>query len=76
MREEKGSYFDVKKEDIGRRVKEQNVICIKVFCTPGKEELYTLYFDVIDDYMSNLNRVFGKSDNQEYNGEKIKFAKE
>ncbi len=76
MREEKESYFDVKKEDIGRRVKEPNEICIRVLCTPGKEELYTLYFDVIDDYMSNLNRVFDKSDSQEYNGEKIKFAKE
>ena len=76
MREEKESYFDVKKEDIGIRVKEPNEICIRVLCTPGKEELYTLYFDVIDDYMSNLNRVFDKSDSQENNGEKIKFAKE
>lgn len=76
MREEKENYFDVNVNDIGKRIKDQNIMQIKVLCTPGKEEIYTLYFDVIDYYINNVNRTLPMSNKKEYMEEKIKFVKE
>lgn len=47
------SYFDINFVDIGKRVKEANVLKILL-----KDKSYSVKFDVIDNYLYNMNYTF------------------
>lgn len=56
LRDKTENYFEIDFSDIGKRVKQPNVLKIK--CNSNHEEI--IEFDTIDKYLSNMNYLFEK----------------
>lgn len=77
MRKEKENYFDVTREDIGKKTKEDNEIHIKVYYDIQKmEDAYIVTFGVMDEYIENIDRLINILKNNDNISEKIKFVKD
>lgn len=58
MRKEKNNYLDVKREDIGKKIDENNQIKIKLYYDIEEtEDFYILTLGIADEYIDNVNRV-------------------
>ena len=62
LRSISGNYLNIKRDDIGMRIKEPNKIDIVVYLNISKYEYrYTCLFDVFDNYLDNINYRYCKS---------------
>ncbi len=65
LREIYGNYFNINKEEIGKRINEPHNLEVKVTYL-GKEYMSLYKLDTIDDYITNINYSFNV-DNDTYN---------